>query len=360
MRAKRCYDQYGREVDPRPIIRPCQVRKPKESKPDECFHGNLNPNPVDPDPVDPDPDPTKCCSTPPVVECCDPDTGIDLFPSPINDCPEGFSLLGAGADENKEFTVLAPSDFYEITVAGTILDCVELDGCFAVNAPNVTIMNSKINCDATPWGIRQLPGATGLKVIGNTITGGPAGSAAGVFLVEDAIVTNNDISGGYDGIQSIGSNIVIADNYIHDFFVTPTSHNDGIQIMEGDDITIERNCIVGGAPSPSVNSAIFVQPETGDITNIDINNNYLSGFGFTVRYNNNKGFIVDGIIVDNTFGTTPMPQFGPIGVTGGATAVVTCNIWESGAVIISGGNVCAGNGPVPILFEDKLICKGSV
>ena len=354
MRAKRCYDQYGREVDPKPIVRKCE-EEPLEIISFECKHAPDEPNPVNPEP---DPDLTKCCSVPPAIECCDPATGVDIFPSIVDGCPEGFSLLGAGAADDKEYTVLAPNDFYEITEPGTVLDCVELDGCFAVRAPNVTIMNSKINCNATTWAIRQFPGATGLRVIGNTITGGAAGSAAGVFLQEDAIVANNDISGGYDGIQSIGSNIVIANNYIHDFFVTATSHNDGIQIMQGDNIEITGNCILGGPPSPSVNSALFVQPETGNITNITISNNYLAGFGFTVRFNNKDAFTVDGTVLENTFATSPMPQFGAIGITAGATAVVICNVWETGAVIASGGNVCGGPAPTPILFEEKLICRG--
>ena len=310
--------------------------------------------PVDPvEPVNPIvPDPAKLCTPQPNVECCTAVGGVIIAPVD-NLCTCGFSVLGAGVDDNKTFT--PSSGFLIITENNAVIDCIDHTGCILIRANNVTIRNSIIDCDSTAPGIRQEALYTGAVIEGNTIIGGPMGTGAGVSGGNMTVV-GNEIRGTVDGIQVTDGNTLIEGNYIYNLFDTilpggGISHNDNIQVLNGSNITINKNVMISEI-SPSHNSVVFAQSDFGPISNLTVSNNYVVAAGWTIRFNND----VTGFIIDNTVGVSPLPQFGPILVSGGSSAVVSCNVWESGAVIAEGGNTCIGT-PTAIRFDDLSECK---
>ena len=320
-----------------------------------CELSTITTPPVDPEPTQPTPtpDPTKLCGTPPLIECCATAGSILIEATEPTGCACGLSVLGTGIDPAKTLTPSVGTLI--ITQDNATIDCIDHLGCVIIRANNVTITNSRIVCNLGAAAIRQEAIYSGAQIIDNTIEGTTAGSGAGISG-GNFTATGNDISGTVDGIQITGGNATVTGNYIHDLRVVTLSgggisHNDGIQILDGSNILIANNVILGEI-SPSHNSAIFAQSDFGPIFGLTIRDNFVESFGFTLRFNND----VIGIIRNNTVGISPLPQFGPIAITGGAAAAVECNVWEDGTLITEASNTCSST-PTPIDFDALTVCR---
>ena len=131
--------------------------------------------------------------------------------------------------------MLTPSGSLTISTAGTIIDARDINGNIVVNAPNVTIRNSRITSSAM-FVIQS--NSTGLVVENVEITDAPGGNKC-----HDAISTSNytivrsEISGCENAGDMQGDNVTFTDNYVHDLDQTGPSyvwgnspHTDGIQM----------------------------------------------------------------------------------------------------------------------------------
>ncbi len=111
------------------------------------------------------------------------------------------------------------------------------------------------------------------------------------------------IQGTVDGMK-MGSNSVLENSVIQNLSAFSDTHNDGIQVMGGSNLTIRNNRIATNLPGsfdPSHhNAALFFQPlGGGSISNVDIENNFLMGGGYTVRFEGNTTGVR---AVNNVFG----------------------------------------------------------
>lgn len=190
-----------------------------------------------------------------------------------------------------------------INTPGAVISGLDITGTVYINAPNVTLENCKVT--STDWSVVNISGVTGTIIQDCTISGtgnGPAGqggiSGTGTFL-------RNDISGTSDGIQVVGSNTVVQDNYIHDLQASGTeSHYDGIQLDGGfNNVTIEHNTVIGRDTS-----CVMITNDFGGMDNIVVDKNLLLGQNdaaatiYVYEKANLPGQITDVQVTNNALG----------------------------------------------------------
>lgn len=190
-----------------------------------------------------------------------------------------------------------------INTPGAVISGLDIKGTVYINAPNVTLENCKVT--STDYSVINISGVTGTIIQDCTISGtgnGPAGqggiSGTGTFL-------RNDISGTSDGIQVVGSNTVVRDNYIHDLQSSGTeAHYDGIQLDGGfNNVTMEHNTVIGRDTS-----CVMITNDFGGMDNIVVDRNLLLGQNdaaatiYVYEKANLPGQITDVQVTNNVLG----------------------------------------------------------
>jgi len=141
--------------------------------------------------------------------------------------------------------------------------------------------------------IRRAPGTT--ASVGNGRGGVQISGGHSMTLLR------NDISGLPDGMQLAGDNLLVAWNWIHDLAMVGSypnnTHNDGIQLYSGSNITIANNRIEIGATAPYSNGALFFQGS--GIGNVRVESNYLDGGGFPMRFETGTVSVINNVIGPN-------------------------------------------------------------
>lgn len=122
--------------------------------------------------------------------------------------------------------------------------------------------------------------------------------------------TGIEITRTKDGMKAHG-NVLVDRCWIHDLTVTPTSHNDGIQISGGTNIVIRdsRFEATEGQPEQKGTAAVFVKPENdGTVGTVTIEGCYFNRWGNffiqTSKSNTSKTAIDHLIVRNNVFGKT--------------------------------------------------------
>lgn len=183
---------------------------------------------------------------------------------------------------------LKPSGKVVVTVAGTTIANLDIQGPVEINAPDVTLMNSRVR-NAGLDVVRIKPGVSGVTIrdceidgVGTDNPGSNGIRGSGTFL-------RNNISNVENGI-TLGGSATIKDNYIHDLRASGEPHYDGIQIDGGiSDVLISHNTVVNAYGQTS---AVMIDNYFGPISNIQVENNRLAGGGYTVysdgQFNDSK------------------------------------------------------------------------
>ena len=246
-------------------------------------------------------------------------------PPPSSGYPDASTTGPAGALTSSTGNVT-------ISTAGAVLENRDIAGCVTVNAPNVTIRNSRIRCagQSAIWS-----GSTGLVVEDTEVD---CLNEAGRTGITPRNYTARRVDASRcENIFWAASNVLIEDSYIHDPIpcCTATSpHTDSIQITEygGTNITIRHNRIYGGYISPTNfgNAAIQVG---FDVTNILIQNNLLAGGGYTLRLQ--KATNADNLqVTNNRFSTIFVPTVGGFGPQDGFRS--NADVWSGNVYFETG------------------------
>jgi hypothetical protein len=185
-------------------------------------------------------------------------------------------------------TTLTPSGGMTINTAGTVVNARDISGPVVVNAPNVTIRNSRIRTNAM-WVIEN--NSTGLLVEDSEILNAPASGQKNchVGIGSSNFTVRRSEFAGCENAMNIDSpgNITFTDNYVHDLDTTGPSyvwgdepHTDGIQIGEAAaNLTISHNWI-DPTPGSGATSAIIMYTGSGTPnSNVRVEDNYLDGRG---------------------------------------------------------------------------------
>jgi nitrous oxidase accessory protein NosD len=185
-------------------------------------------------------------------------------------------------------TTLTPSGGLTIGTAGAVVDGRDIGGQVVVNAPNVTIRNSRIRTNAM-WAVQN--NSTGLLIedseIVNRPTAGQPNCHNGIGNA-NFTVRRSEISGCENGMNlDSPGNVTFTDNYVHDLDTTGPSyvwgnapHTDGIQVGQGASNLVIRHNTIAPSPSGGVTSGIIMYTGSGTPnSSVWIEDNLIDGRG---------------------------------------------------------------------------------
>lgn len=222
---------------------------------------------------------------------------------------DGSSTPPSGTSWNSQYNYL------EVTADNFVLDGVYIKGGIDFYGRGTLIVrNSIVEGGYGTWFlILGRTGGSTMDVRDSTLrwrqgSTPDIGAGAGAIQIQASVkivAIRNDISGTPDGIQAAGADSRIESNWIHNLALLGTypdnTHNDGIQIYDGDRFVIANNRIEIGFDGMHQNAAVFFQPGDGNtIASPQVTGNYLQGGGFTLRLE--KLSTSSAVINDNVFG----------------------------------------------------------
>ena len=189
-----------------------------------------------------------------------------------------------------------------ITTAGTVIDGKAVYGDLKIQAKNVIIRNSYLHCGTNiPSGNTGCIDANSgsvynLQVLHNTIIPDRPSYYRDGIVGHEYIARYNHISRTNDGLGifnkpggSVYANVTAEYNYIHDLTHwnndpahSDGTHNDGIQVQGGQNITIRYNNVVGsvvagdglGTYGTQAGSALIVNQNVSKIANMVVDGNW--------------------------------------------------------------------------------------
>ncbi len=194
-----------------------------------------------------------------------------------------------------------------VTKDGTHLDALDVYGFVVVRAENVKITNSTVRGGVSQFsqGLITSYGNPGLVIEDVRLVPQNPSVMIDGLKGDNFTARRLHITGGTDNVIIHGSNVLIEDSYLENpnyFAHSPyqpnngPSHSDGIQILQGTNITIRHNTIVG-AP----NMGILGGAEHGNVT-LKIQDNYLDGGHCTVKLQVRPGRSETAQVTNNRFG----------------------------------------------------------
>lgn len=190
-----------------------------------------------------------------------------------------------------------------ITAPGTYSGWHVTAGNIDIQCPSGTVILEDFIVDArgtTAAGPIWVRGGFAAKVevrYGTVIGAANQGSTGVNMLTPYGWAHHLDISNTEDGFRC-GHNTLIEYNYVHDLFMSPLSHNDGLQLQGTEqDVEIRYNRIDGRLKGQT--SAILIKCDTGDIARINVHHNYLGGGAYTVYVYDANAFHTTAVQLDN-------------------------------------------------------------
>ena len=199
-------------------------------------------------------------------------------------------------------------DMY-ITTPGTVIDGLDIHGTVSVRADDVVIKNSRIRGHEATYNtplVSMNKGNTNLLIQDTEIAPDTASPYLYGIMGWEFTLQRVNIHNVVDSAHIYGPNVTINSSWLHDnvhfendpnFGGTPT-HDDGIQIQEGNNIRITGSRIEG-----AYNAAIQITQDRGVTGDVQITGNWLDGGGCTVNIaEKGRGPIQDLISANNTFG----------------------------------------------------------
>ena len=193
---------------------------------------------------------------------------------------------------------------------GTVVDAIDLHGVLTIAASDVHVTRSIIRGRALTGNGAALRIDSGAGIVIEDVQILP--SAPTVYMdgvwASGATLRRMDIQGGVDGVKA-GSGTTIEYSTIHDlvsFDSDPNqgggaTHNDCIQILDGDVLRVTGNQLVAGMDQ---NAAIQVTQDFGPVTDLVITDNWADGGGCTFNFSHNGGASLAVTTQDNRFGRT--------------------------------------------------------
>lgn len=254
--------------------------------------------------------------------------------SPAPSAPSG-GMPGAGNTGVPAGTDLKVHDGdLNANKAGATYDGLDIRGFVNVTAPDVTIKNSIIRGGSTTAmrGVVQSTNAYVKNLLvqdseirvehpSNTLNGIDGGH----FTLRRV-----EISGGVDNVHAFKDDVKVEDSWLHstNYFSLGAngdggpSHNDGVQVMGGTDITVTGSRIEG-----SRNAAIMVTQDAAATVGLRMQGNWLNDGGCTVNIVPKKLASIGPVYLsDNIFGGTTRVKNCPIAQTHSTKLIASNNV----------------------------------
>ncbi|HKE66051.1 MAG TPA: hypothetical protein VKB59_15550 [Micromonosporaceae bacterium] len=217
-----------------------------------------------------------------------------------------------------------------ITKAGAVVQNKDVHGCINVEAPNVTIRDTKISC-TDYYGI-------------SSFTSSYKGGGLLIEDVEIDCMDHNSTGVGSYGVTArrlnihgcengfdVDSDVTVVDSYIHDLYEGATGHADGVQLSIGINVTVQHNTIF----NPNGTSAMI--SNGSDIENVLVANNLLSGGAYTLYCP--SGGSTNYRVIGNRFSKLYGPNGGEYGAMNDCdnVAVRSDNLWDNNLSPVANG-----------------------
>jgi hypothetical protein len=195
-----------------------------------------------------------------------------------------------------------------IRTPGQVVDGLEVHGRISVEAPNVTIRNTRV---IVPTGSENFgisnnnDNGHGMLVSNVEVLAANAAPGVNGVVGHDFTLQSSEIHRVTDQVHITGSNVTVRDNWFHDnyhFESDPyqgggASHDDSIQIIGGGNITIAGNRFTG-----AYNAGVQITQSISDVNGVTIRDNLLGGGGCTVNIAEKGRGPVRGLVIrDNRF-----------------------------------------------------------
>lgn len=246
--------------------------------------------------------------------------------------PTGVTTTTTGVSYNGD------GDFDALT-AGAVIDGKVINGCVNIKAPNVTIKRSVVKGCGSYFNLRLYPGAGGFVIEDTEVDG--SGAVNNAAMVDDGVgpvtmrrVNMHNVADG----PHPGEHWLIVDSWIHDLTRCDVCHNDTIQSLGANDVTVRHNTLenlAGTTKDGGMNSVVRIATEQGPVSGFVVQDNLLAGGNYAVQVRSQGSGAPQGVQVLNNRiarGTTPdsqpYPRFGPYDFTDVPTAVWTGNVWD--------------------------------
>lgn len=216
-----------------------------------------------------------------------------------------------------------------ITKAGTVLKDLDVHGFVVVEASNVTIERSIVRGGVSHGDTALVKVVSGSNVLvedSELVPEDPSVQIDGIRGANYTVLRDN-IHGTTDGSKVTGDNVTITDSYVHDlpFWAHDPdqggkpAHNDGVEIFVGKNLHITNNAFYVASYG---NSAMQVNQNLGNVTDLHFTGNYADGGKCTVNLVNMPRPSMTGIQVDNN-------RFGR------NTSIANCAIFAKNAVTLT-------------------------
>ena len=211
-----------------------------------------------------------------------------------------------------------------ITTNGTVIEQKHIDGEILIQANNVTIRKCLIT-GGNWYQIRAYFGYTGTLIEDCTLRG-----------VDDFGDTNKGIHGSnytmrrcnssnYVDDVSLGANCLLEDCYLHDPASFVGAHIDTLELYSGDNAIIRHNTFL--MKWQEATGAVNVTTDFGNIHNLTIENNFMSGGGYTLYLYERNNYTISATVKDNIVEKDSY-AYGHLAAVGPPTATYTCNIFH--------------------------------
>lgn len=221
-----------------------------------------------------------------------------------------------------------------VSADGAIVDAKDVRGLLIIQASNVTVRNSIIRgrTVSTNGAYITIKSGSNIRIEDSEI----APITPSVYLDgiwgQNFSATRLHIRGGVDGMK-ISDNSRIESSFIYNmnYFASDPNqgggetHNDGIQILEGQNIQITGNNI---PLTSAANAAIQITQDYGVVSSVAITGNWFDGGGCTVNIAHKVMSALSGVTLQNNrFGRNSYWNC-PILLSTKATVGLANNVWE--------------------------------
>ncbi|GAB7190139.1 hypothetical protein NUM3379_08450 [Kineococcus sp. NUM-3379] len=198
---------------------------------------------------------------------------------------------------------LTPSGDLTVTRAGAVVENLDVRGCVKIDAPDVTIRNTRIACTkkGQALAVQLTDKARNVVIEDSEIDGG--GGAVVAIGWGGYTLRRVNVHDTVDGPR-LGNDVLIEDSWIHDMVRRDNYHSDASQSTSGQNIVVRRNHLdPSGGRGDFLNAAVQLGSETGQklLRNALFEGNFFNGgtFSVNVRCDINAENVV---FRNNTFG----------------------------------------------------------
>ena len=252
-------------------------------------------------------------------------------PGALTPAPSGLQPSAATTGVPAGTTLTVHEGDLTIRRPGTVVEGLDVHGFITVEAPNVTIRDSVVRGGEATYnrGVITNYGHANLLVEDVEIV--PAAETVWQDGGKGSDFTLNrvHVTGNVDSVKVHGGGRVLVQNSLLEdttyYAEDPnqgggTSHTDGVQVLDGTDITILNNTTRGHR-----NLAVLGAANKGDTTDLVVDGNWLDGGHCTVKLEEFAGHRLEATVTDNVFGPHRDVAGCEINVTSGTEVIARGN-----------------------------------